>query len=121
MAAKLGTVNTDIPDYVFKNEAFRERPVASTDWRLLIPLDGYDPGEHPGHKNQHPLHRKDTAISAVGAIPPWLPCTSGNMSAETGYLAFVRGQAQGPAPTTNVCNCRGNPPVVALSGRGHVR
>jgi hypothetical protein len=40
VTAKLGTTNTDIPDFVFKNEAFRERPVASTDWRLLIPVSG---------------------------------------------------------------------------------
>lgn len=38
MTAKLGTANLDIPDFVFKNEAFRERPVAATDWRLLIPV-----------------------------------------------------------------------------------
>lgn len=38
VTAKLGTANADIPDFVFKNEAFRERPVASTDWRLLIPV-----------------------------------------------------------------------------------
>ncbi len=40
MTAKLGVQNVDIPDFVFKNEAFRERPVAATDWRLLIPING---------------------------------------------------------------------------------
>ncbi len=40
MTAKLGTSGADIPDFVFKNEAFRERPVAATDWRLLIPVSG---------------------------------------------------------------------------------
>ena len=40
MTAKLVTNPRNIPDFVFKNEAFRERPVAATDWRLLIPVDG---------------------------------------------------------------------------------
>ncbi len=40
MTAKLVTDVRNIPDVVFKNEAFRERPVASTDWRLLIPMNG---------------------------------------------------------------------------------
>ena len=40
MSAKLVTQPRDVPDYVFKNEAFRERPVATTDWRILIPING---------------------------------------------------------------------------------
>ncbi len=39
MTAKLVSDPRNIPDVVFKNEAFRERPVAATDWRLLIPLN----------------------------------------------------------------------------------
>jgi hypothetical protein len=39
MTAKLVSDPRDIPDAVFKNDAFRERPVAATDWRLLIPLE----------------------------------------------------------------------------------
>lgn len=39
MTAKLVSDPRTIPDAVFKNEAFRERPVAATDWRLLIPVN----------------------------------------------------------------------------------
>jgi len=40
MTAKLVTQPRDIPEYVFTSKAFRERPVAATDWRILFPLNG---------------------------------------------------------------------------------
>ena len=39
LTAKLVSNQHEIPDAVFKSEVFRERPVAATDWRLLIPAN----------------------------------------------------------------------------------
>jgi len=40
ISAKLVSNPRNIPDAVFKANGFKERPLASTSWELLIPLDG---------------------------------------------------------------------------------